>query len=88
MKTSWLSGVKDAGVKKELRANYIASKMVRERLTEMLDTKLSSSVRASRSSESYDSPNWALKQADATGYQRALEEVKSLLEDAKKESLK
>lgn len=88
MKTSWLSGVKDASVKKELRANYIASKMIRERLTEMLDTKLSSSVRASRSSESYDSPNWALKQADATGYQRALEEVKSLLEDAKKETLK
>lgn len=85
MKTSWLSGVKDASVKKELRANYIASKMVRERLTEMLDAKLSSSVRSSRSSESYDSPNWALKQADSTGYQRALEEVKSLLEDAKKE---
>lgn len=88
MKTSWLSGVKDASVKKELRANYMTSKMVRERLTEMLDTKLSSSIRASRSSESYDSPNWALKQADATGYQRALEEVKSLLEDAKKENLK
>lgn len=82
MKTSWLSGVKDASVKKELRANFLASKMVRQRLVEMLDTKLSSSVRASRSSESYDSPNWALKQADATGYQRALEEVKSLLDDA------
>ena len=84
MKTSWLSGIKDASVKKELRANFLASKMVRQRLVEMLDAKLSSSVRASRSSESYDSPNWALKQADATGYQRALEEVKSLLEDASK----
>jgi len=82
MKTSWLSGIKDASVKKELRSNFLASKMVRERLAEMLDAKLNSSVRASRSSESYDSPNWALKQADATGYQRALEEVKSLLEDA------
>lgn len=82
MKTSWLGGVKDASVKKELRVNFLASKMVRQRLVEMLDAKLSSSVRSSRSSESYDSPNWALKQADATGYQRALEEVKSLLDDA------
>lgn len=82
MKTSWLSGVKDASVKKELRANFLASKMTRERLVEMLDAKITSSVRASRSAESYDSPNWALKQADATGYQRALEEVKSLLDDA------
>ena len=82
MKTSWLGGVKDASVKKELRANFLASNMIRRRLVEMLVAKLSSSVRASRSSESYDTPNWALKQADATGYQRALEEVKSLLEDA------
>lgn len=84
MKTSWLSGIKDASVKKELRSNFIASKMVRERLKEMLDAKLSSSIRSSRSAESYDSPNWALKQADSAGYQRALEEVKSLLDDAKK----
>lgn len=82
MKTSWLSGIKDASVKKELRSNFLASKMIRERLVEILDAKITSSVRASRSTESYDSPNWALKQADATGYQRALEEVKSLLDDA------
>ena len=39
MKTSWLSGIKDASVKKELRSNFLASKMVRERLAEMLDAK-------------------------------------------------
>lgn len=81
MKTVWTSSIKDSAVKAELKAAFVASKIVRVRLSEMIDAKIKSSVRSSRAEDAYESPNWALKQADATGYQRALDEIKSLLDE-------
>ena len=47
----------------------------------MLEDKCSASTKTSRSKDGYDSANWAYLQADARGYERALQEVISLISD-------
>lgn len=83
MKTAWSSGIKDADRKKEIKQAFLAAIVMRKRLIEMLQKKQDSSIKGSRSEDAYESPNWALKQADARGYERALQEVMSLLDQEK-----
>ena len=78
MKVSWTNGV-DKELAIDIRQNFKESLVMRRRLTAMLEEKVKSSLAASRSKVTYDNPNWALLQADAVGYQRALQEVVSLI---------
>ena len=71
----------NAKQKESLKASFGASKDIREKLTEISKDKILV-LRAKRISESaYESPNWAYQQADLCGYERALEEIISLLSD-------
>lgn len=81
MKTSWFQGTKDKDYNEEIRGSFTAAVVMRKRLNALLQRKQVASVKASRLEGGYDNPNWALKQADARGYERALEEVISLLEE-------
>lgn len=78
MKTSWTSGL-SAQQKEEVMSNFVHSSLVRERLTAILNGKIESTDKELVTKELYDSPSWALRQADGTGYKRALLEVISLL---------
>lgn len=49
------------------------------KLASILDQKIDASVKNSRKESSYNTPNWALEQADAIGYQRALANVLTLI---------
>lgn len=80
MKTIWKNGL-TAEQKKEVEAIFQGSHALRERLTTILDGKVSSSVTESTSKSSYEDPNWALRQADSVGYRRALQEILSILKD-------
>lgn len=80
MKTIWTANLTDADRKKEIKQSFLASIVMRKRLKELLERKQKSSNKNSMTAEGYECPNWALKQADARGYERALEEVLSLLE--------
>ena len=78
MKTTWTKGLSpEMGV--ELRKDFVGSKILRERLTLLLEEKSKVSRDASISKDNYESTNWAYLQADARGYERALNEVISLL---------
>jgi len=79
MKLGWLNGIKDADRKSEIRQSFAASLVMRKRLIELLEKKMRESWTSSISQEGYDSPNWALKQADARGYERAMREILSLI---------
>jgi len=79
MKTNYTKGVKDVGLKQEIKQNFIASQLTRERLTMIIDEMIGQCERMSRSSEGYETPNWAFKQADSIGYLRAMHEIKELL---------
>lgn len=79
MKTEWTKGVQDAQLVLDIKGNFKGSIVIRNRLSKMLNSKIDAAYRQSRSKEGYDSPNWAYKQADTQGYNRALSEIISLL---------
>lgn len=85
MKTSWVRGL-DKERTIDVRQSFKEALVIRRRLKDMLTEKQEASLRVSRSRGLYDSPNWAYMQADASGYERALEEVMALLEDENKEN--
>lgn len=79
MKSNWITGITDTQRKQDIRASFTASLVMRKRLNELLEKKMRESWSSSVSKEGYDSPNWALKQADARGYERAMREILSLI---------
>lgn len=80
MKTSWTQGL-DKELVVDVRQNFKESLVLRKRMEEMLSEKMASSQRTSRSKSSYENPNWAYLQADARGYERALQEVIELISE-------
>jgi hypothetical protein len=79
MKAFWTSLLTREEDKKEMEELVKGSRRVLERLAAELDKKIERSAKDSRKSTAYDSPNWPFKQADARGYERAMEEVKALI---------
>lgn len=80
MKISWTVGL-DKDLIKELRGDFVSSKIVRHRLSKMLEEKIKAARAASLSKDGYDNPSWAYKQADQVGYERAMNEVILLVSD-------
>ena len=80
MKTSWLQGL-DPDVAKEIKADYLSSRLVRGRLVQLIEERISASHKNSVLKDGYESPNWAFKQADQVGFERALREIISLIKD-------
>lgn len=78
MKTVWKSGLTPEQAK-NIELAFEENKLLRRRLTELINAKITSSWEGSVSRDGYDVPNWAYKQADARGYERALKEVISLI---------
>lgn len=83
MKTIWLKGVSSAEKKREVRQDFIQAHNLRQRLKELLEEKIEAKRSEVRKNNTYESPNWALVQADAVGYERALFEVISMIFDEK-----
>lgn len=77
MKTIWYSHLKNAEEQEQFKKNVLGSKIVLDKLKEIVYTKGKS--RESTTVKDYDSPSWAYRQADAVGYQRALDEITSIL---------
>ncbi len=78
MKVNWIAGL-DAVRKDDVRQSFKASLVMRKRLLELLEKKMRESWASSMAQDGYDTPNWALKQADARGYERAMKEIMSLV---------
>lgn len=83
MKTSWLDGL-DPDQQKILRGDFKSSLVVRKRLTEMLNKKIDAKRIEARNKVNYELNNWSEYIADGFGYERALVEIISLLEDSEK----
>lgn len=82
MKTLWTEGL-EPDVAKEIRGDFISSHLVRKRLTKILEDKINSSHASLRQKDIYDKPNFGVIVADSIGYERALNEVISLIENDK-----
>ena len=78
MKTSWTKGL-NVEQKEALKTSFYACQDVRQRLAELLNEKKQTSQKTRNSQSGYEVANWAYKQADACGYERALDEILSLI---------
>ena len=86
MKISWTKGL-NKDQKSEIERDFKASLLLRKRLALVCQSKIDESNSSSRSKSAYESPNWAYVQADARGYERALEDVISLITDESVEKI-
>lgn len=80
MITTWLKGLNDEQ-KQLLRQDFKGSISVRIRLQKILEDKKAHSGKDALRKDNYALSNWAYLQADSIGYERALNEVISLLFD-------
>ncbi len=80
MKTSWTDGL-DETRQKEVRQNFKEATVMRKRMTELVQSKIARNIVETRSKVNYQKPSWTYEQADAHGYQRALDEILSLIEN-------
>ena len=78
MKKSWFKDLDEQSII-DLKQAYKESLLVRKSLSKLLEEKKRLSHAKSFSSTSYDNPNWAYLQADARGYERALNEIIELI---------
>lgn len=78
MKTSWTKGL-DPQAAKDVKGAFVASLLLRQRLSLLINDKIETSLTASRAKSAYDNPNWAYLQADQKGYERALHDIIELI---------
>ena len=64
---------------KDVRDEFNSSAALRGRLIQIMRDKREYAITQSISDKAYENPNWAYKQADCCGYERAIEEFISLL---------
>ena len=72
---NWTIGVTSEEVKKDIITEFNTSGHLRRRLIEIAEKKKESALKNNISDKAYDNPNWAYKQADLSGYMRALDEI-------------
>lgn len=80
MKQSWTKGLTPERVI-EIRKDFISSLATRRRLEEIINDKLRVSSTNTHSKENYALAGWPYLQADNIGYERALNEIISLISD-------
>jgi len=80
MKKSWTQGLDETRTK-DVRGDYLSSLILRKRLVELLEEKITIAETTSLNKEGYDVANWAYKQADLIGFKRALRDVINLVTD-------
>ena len=79
MNKKWLEGIKDADKERHIQDLH-QSKRTRNKLNKILKKKLESNQQAARSVAAYTEENWAYRQADRIGYERALAEIIKLID--------
>lgn len=78
MKVSWTKGLTKEK-REEVEEAFSRGALLRRRLKELLEDKIEDERKKVRSEILYDNPNWAYRQADAVGYERALNDIISLI---------
>jgi len=79
MISAWTKHLKTEEDKERFKNKLKGSKVVLERLQELLDEEKSGLETAEISSKIYDSPNWDYKQAHTNGFKAALKMVSKLI---------
>lgn len=79
MDIRWTQNLKTDEEKQEFKKRLLGAKYVLDRLKTIADQNEESLGRQEVSPTSYDSPNWAYRQAHANGYRQCLNIYRQLL---------
>jgi hypothetical protein len=79
LKVEWFKDCKNEDEKRERRETVISGLPLLEELQKIVKSRLDRCSDDRKKRKLYDSPNWALMQADITGAERELEELLDLL---------
>lgn len=71
-------------IEKELRGDFKSSLLIRKRIQTILRNKIETTRRTLMDKDNYKNGDWGYLMADGIGYERALHEIISLLEDSEK----
>lgn len=80
MKTSLLKGL-DKKDEEEMKGLFIQALRLRKQFINVLDEKRKSIQKERLDKQDYDNASWSYKQADLNGYERAINELISLLDE-------
>lgn len=80
MKQEWTRGESEESAQ-HIRAEFRGSAVLRNKLIDILMKKQETARKSTILKDAYNVPNWAYLQADAVGYQRALDEIISFIKD-------
>lgn len=80
MKISWTEGL-DPEVALNIRGDFKSSLLIRRRLKKMLLDKIDATRASARNKVNYDNSNWDNFIADSLGYERALYDIISLIDE-------
>lgn len=80
MKSVWTAGL-EPDIAKEIVGDFKSSLLVRKRMKKLLEDKIEANRKTLRDKMNYDNASWAYQQADGVGYERALFEIISLIEE-------
>lgn len=80
MLVSWTKGL-DKELARDVKENFLHSSVIRKRLGVLIRNKMEENLKNQLLKGSYDTPNWSQLQADAVGYNRALQEILKLIEE-------
>lgn len=80
MKTTWTKGLTSTD-EAIISQQFKEGRVLRRRLSEIIKEKIETKRTSSISNDGYDKPNWAYYQADSVGFERAMKEILSILED-------
>lgn len=83
MKTVWTDGL-EPDVIREIKGDFVSSRLIRKRLKKLIEDKIDTKRVSVRKDTNYDKGNWDNYVADAIGYERALYEIISLIEENEK----
>lgn len=82
MNTLWTKGLRKGSQDiKDVQEAYASSAFLRKYLVKILQEMESQELKSSLNASNYESPSWALKQADTIGYARALRKIADFLVD-------
>jgi hypothetical protein len=80
MNTAWTKGLKAGSQERnDVEGAYASSAFLRKRLVQILEAFEEEERNARLKAVEYESPSWALRQADSIGYARALKRVMAIL---------
>jgi len=79
MKTTWTKGLNEQQ-KEEITSSFRSAGRLRERMREIVVEKLRENSKTRVSKSSFENPSWPYFQAESNGYERAMDEILSLLE--------